>query len=176
MPTIFSSHGIVIQVFFVDHAPPHIHVLYGTQEAVVDHHNLRVLEGSLPPAIMAIVQDFVDESSKESEGGQERISALLKSVQKKVPELVVTSPWRVFRAWLLAEYCIRIRFMNGFEGVIDMHRLVHNSLVFSALQDIKLFSNVSVVAGVLTWPGGRDLAPDALYRNLRAHGDAVLVL
>lgn len=175
MPTIFSSHGIVIQVFFVDHAPPHIHVLFGTQEAVVDHHNLRVLEGALPPAVMAIVQDIVDESSKESDGGLERIGKLLGSLQK-VPELVVTSPWRIFRAWLLSEYCIRLRFMNGFEGVIDMHRLVHNSLVFSALQDRKLFAKVSVVSGVLTWPGGRDLAPDALYRNMRASGDAVLVL
>lgn len=175
MPTIFSSHGIVIQVFFVDHAPPHIHVLYGTQEAVVDHHALRVLEGSLPPTIMAIVQDIVDESSKESEGGLERIGKLLETLQKK-PEIVVTSPWRIFRAWLLAEYCIRVRFMNGYEGVIDMHRIVHNSLVFSALQDRKLFSKVSVVAGVLTWPGGRDLAPDALYRTMRACGDTVLVL
>lgn len=175
MPTIFSKHGIVIQVFFVDHAPPHVHVLYGTHEAVLDHHALNVLEGSLPPEAMAAVQDIVDSEGKDAEGGLDIIRNHIKLL-KKEPELVLTSPWRIHRAWVRSKYRIRLRFVDGFEGRIDLSRLVQQSMVFAALQDEALFKMVRLCAGVLTWPGGRDLAPDALYRNLRASSGTVLVL
>lgn len=175
MPTIYSRYGIVIQVFFLDHAPPHIHVLYGIHEAVVDHHAFHVLEGSLPPVAMELLQDIVDSTGKELEDGPDRISKHI-AAMKNTPQLVLSSPWRVYRAWLMSEYRIRLRFVDGTEGQIDMSRLVFKSAVFSALQDVAFFKRVSVCSGALTWPGGRDIAPDALYRNLRAKGGAVLVL
>lgn len=175
MPTIFSTNGIVMQVFFVDHAPPHIHVLYGSYEAVVDHHAFHVLEGSLPPHAMALLQDIVDDSGKELEDGLERIARHIKDIGK-APEIVLTSPWRVQRASVLRDYTIRLRFIDGMEGMINMSRLVHESAVFSALQDELFFRRVTLCSGVLTWPGGRDLAPDALYRNIKAKGGTMLVL
>lgn len=175
MPTIFSTHGVVIQVFFVDHAPPHVHVLYGTHEAIVDHNAFRVLEGSLPPLAMALLQDIVDPSGKELEDGPERIRTHITAMVKP-PEVVLTSAWRIYKAWLLPEYRIRLRFIDNFEGIINLSRLVHGSAVFSALQDEEFFKRVSLCSGALTWPGGRDLAPDALYRNLLVKGGADLLL
>jgi Domain of unknown function (DUF4160) len=36
MPTISAFYGILIQMFWSDHAPPHFHALYAEYEAVVD--------------------------------------------------------------------------------------------------------------------------------------------
>ena len=35
MPTITIFYGIVIQMFWNDHGPPHFHALYGEDEAVI---------------------------------------------------------------------------------------------------------------------------------------------
>ena len=36
MPTISQFFGIVIQMFWREHAPPHFHALYGEYEALED--------------------------------------------------------------------------------------------------------------------------------------------
>lgn len=50
MPTISQFFGIVIQMFWREHAPPHFHALYGEHEATIDIRTLDVLNGSLPRA------------------------------------------------------------------------------------------------------------------------------
>ena len=57
MPTISIFYGIVIQMFWRDHNPPHFHALYGEHEAIFDLRNLTVLRGSLPRHAMALVQE-----------------------------------------------------------------------------------------------------------------------
>jgi Domain of unknown function (DUF4160) len=39
MPTISVFYGIVIQMFWQDHAPPHFHALYAEHEALIDLRN-----------------------------------------------------------------------------------------------------------------------------------------
>jgi hypothetical protein len=48
MPTVSTFYGILIKMFFNDHAPPHSHAEYAEFKATVDIRNLRVLEGELP--------------------------------------------------------------------------------------------------------------------------------
>jgi hypothetical protein len=36
MPTISTFYGILIQMFWKDHAPPHFHALYAEEEALFD--------------------------------------------------------------------------------------------------------------------------------------------
>jgi hypothetical protein len=48
MPTISVFSGIVIQMFWRDHAPPHFHALYAEHEALIDLQDFRVIRGSLP--------------------------------------------------------------------------------------------------------------------------------
>ena len=52
MPTISAFYGIVIQMFWSDHPPPHFHALYAEHEAVVDIWTLEVVEGALPRRAM----------------------------------------------------------------------------------------------------------------------------
>jgi hypothetical protein len=46
--------------------------------------------------------------------------------------------------------------------------------VFAALRDPRTFSQARVELGVVTWPGELDLAPDAMYDEIRAYGKWVL--
>ncbi|MFM7008591.1 MAG: DUF4160 domain-containing protein [Betaproteobacteria bacterium] len=48
MPTISSFYGILIRMFFNDHAPPHFHVEYAEFKATVNIITLEVSYGTLP--------------------------------------------------------------------------------------------------------------------------------
>ena len=65
MPTISVFYGIVIQMFWQDHAPPHFHALYAEHEALIDLRDLRVMRGSLPRTAMALVSEWATEHRDE---------------------------------------------------------------------------------------------------------------
>ncbi len=52
MPEISRFVGIIIAMFYNDHAPPRFHVRYGRQRALVEIATLAVLEGSLSPRVL----------------------------------------------------------------------------------------------------------------------------
>ncbi|AXK38530.1 DUF4160 domain-containing protein [Crenobacter cavernae] len=58
MPTISHFYGILIQMFFNDHAPAHFHVKYGEFKAVVDIQTLEVSQGKLPRRALALVREW----------------------------------------------------------------------------------------------------------------------
>ena len=45
MPTISAFYGILIQMFWNEHAPPHFHALYGDDEVLIDLRDLRAMRG-----------------------------------------------------------------------------------------------------------------------------------
>ena len=58
MPTISQFFGIVIQMFWREHAPPHFHALYAEHEALIDIRTLDVIGGKLPRRAMALVLEW----------------------------------------------------------------------------------------------------------------------
>jgi hypothetical protein len=58
MPTISTFFGIVIQMFWREHGPPHFHAIYGEHEAVIDIRELRVTRGALPRRALALVLEW----------------------------------------------------------------------------------------------------------------------
>lgn len=60
MPIISQFFGIVIQMFWDEHAPPHFHAKYGEFQAVVDIRKLVVMEGELPRRATALVLDWAE--------------------------------------------------------------------------------------------------------------------
>ncbi|WP_127471924.1 DUF4160 domain-containing protein [Thiomicrorhabdus aquaedulcis] len=60
MPTISSFYGIIIQMFYGDHAPPHIHVKYSGNNAVVDFQKMEIIKGFLPRRAANLVLDWVE--------------------------------------------------------------------------------------------------------------------
>lgn len=65
MPTISYFYGIVIQMFWNDHAPPHFHALYGADEAVVAIATQEVIRGSLPPRAQGMVIEWAKRHQDE---------------------------------------------------------------------------------------------------------------
>jgi hypothetical protein len=64
-------------------------------------------------------------------------------------------------------YRLWVRFADGVEGEVDLSQLVGKG-VFALWNDPKEFEKVYVDPESFTvaWPGGIDLAPDALYREI----------
>ena len=58
MPTISQFFGIVIQMFWREHAPPHFHALYAEYEALIDIRTLEIIKGSLPKRALALVLEW----------------------------------------------------------------------------------------------------------------------
>jgi hypothetical protein len=48
----------VIFMVFGDHSPPHFHVRYGEHKGVFSIHELRLLNGNLPPKAVAMVLEW----------------------------------------------------------------------------------------------------------------------
>ncbi len=65
MPTISAFYGMLIQMFWNEHAPPHFHVLYGEHEALIDVRDFRVMRGALPRRAMALVLEWAAEHRDE---------------------------------------------------------------------------------------------------------------
>lgn len=62
-----------------------------------------------------------------------------------------------------------MRFADATEGDIDLRPFLfeREAGVFSHLKDPDEFEKVYVHEGAVTWPGGLDLAPDAMYDDIR---------
>lgn len=60
MPTISMFFGIVIQMCWRDHNPPHLHALYQGQEALFDISNGQIIGGALPRKAERIVADWIE--------------------------------------------------------------------------------------------------------------------
>ncbi len=60
MPTISSFYGILIRMFFNDHAPPHFHAIYAEYEATIDIETLSISSGNLPRRALELVLDWAE--------------------------------------------------------------------------------------------------------------------
>ncbi|HSM91357.1 MAG TPA: DUF4160 domain-containing protein [Anaeromyxobacteraceae bacterium] len=58
MPTISRFFGIVISMYFDDHAPPHFHARYGQDKAQFRIDPPGLLEGELPPRALGLVMEW----------------------------------------------------------------------------------------------------------------------
>jgi hypothetical protein len=57
---------------------------------------------------------------------------------------------------------------------VDLRNFLNNagtsSTVFELLRDLAVFVQVQVVMGAVQWANGANLAPDAMYDAIKAHG------
>jgi hypothetical protein len=58
MPEICRFFGIIVAMHYNDHPPPHFHVRYGDQKALVAIREPRVLRGSLTPRALGLVMEW----------------------------------------------------------------------------------------------------------------------
>ncbi len=58
MPEISRFFGIIITMYYNEHPPPHFHVRYGRQKALVAIDSLTVLRGRLSPRALGLVVEW----------------------------------------------------------------------------------------------------------------------
>ena len=58
MPEISRFFGLVIRMYFLDHAPPHFHASYSGAEATVRIGTLELVAGALPPRALALAREW----------------------------------------------------------------------------------------------------------------------
>ena len=65
MPTISIFYGMVVQMYWNDHAPPHFHVRYAEWKATIEIDGLQILTGSLPRRAERLVLEWAAEHKGE---------------------------------------------------------------------------------------------------------------
>ena len=87
-------------------------------------------------------------------------------------------PWRVVVAHVLPNSRLRVEFVDGTAGEVDLGPALRASQVrgtlFEPLLAPEFFAQARVVLGAVEWPNGADLAPDAIYDAIREHGRCVV--
>jgi hypothetical protein len=58
MPTVCRFYGIIIQIYYNDHDPPHFHVIYNDFKAVIAINDMSILFGDLPPKAIGLVMEW----------------------------------------------------------------------------------------------------------------------
>jgi hypothetical protein len=58
MPELSRFLGMIISIYFDDHNPPHFHVAYNEDEALIAINDLSVLKGNLPPRVMGLAMEW----------------------------------------------------------------------------------------------------------------------
>jgi hypothetical protein len=65
MPEISRFFGIIIAIYYNDHPPPHFHVRYGQQKAIIEIQFLSILEGKLSPRALGLVIEWASSHQAE---------------------------------------------------------------------------------------------------------------
>jgi len=58
LPEISRFLGIIIAMYYSDHAPSHFHARYGDYEAEIAIETGEIIEGRLPPRVLGLVQEW----------------------------------------------------------------------------------------------------------------------
>ena len=94
------------------------------------------------------------------------------------PAIQHTVPWRVTSVTALPDSRLRVTFVDGVTGDVDMRSFLSDpkidGTIFEPLRDPAVFAQTRVVLGAIQWPNGADLAPDAMYDAIREYSVWVL--
>ena len=86
--------------------------------------------------------------------------------------VIPAAPWRLHALSVLPQWQLAETFNDGLTGIVDVSALVHGqgAGVFEALRDPDFFARAYLDCGAIAWPNGADLAPDAMYKEIRRSG------
>jgi Domain of unknown function (DUF4160) len=75
MPTIAWFYGIMIQMFYNDHEPPHFHARYGRAKAIVRLSDGEIIAGELPLTATRLVRQWALARNTELQDNWQRARA-----------------------------------------------------------------------------------------------------
>lgn len=62
MPTISAFYGIIIQMFWRDHAPPHFHARYQEYKVQINIKTLEVIKGKMPKRALSLILEWASQN------------------------------------------------------------------------------------------------------------------
>ena len=65
MPIISTFYGIIIQIYWDDHAPPHFHARYAEDQIIIDIRTLGILKGKMSRRALMLVLEWAQEHRDE---------------------------------------------------------------------------------------------------------------
>lgn len=65
MPEISRFFGIIVTMYHSEHPPPHFHVRYGEQKAIITIESLTLIEGKLSPRVFGMIMEWATLHQKE---------------------------------------------------------------------------------------------------------------
>ncbi len=72
MPTIAIFYGIIVQMHWRDHAPPHYHVWYQGSEALIAIESGKILAGEVPKTAKRMLREWTEQHREELMANWER--------------------------------------------------------------------------------------------------------
>jgi hypothetical protein len=72
VPRISSFYGIVIEMYYDDHPPPHFHARYSDNSAKIAIASGEVIVGSLPGRALRLVREWAEAHRSELDANWER--------------------------------------------------------------------------------------------------------
>ena len=83
MPEISRFFGIIIAMYYNDHAPPHFHARYGSERAIIAIESLLLLSGKLSPRVLGLVMEWASAHQGEllEDWNLARAQSPLKSIE-----------------------------------------------------------------------------------------------
>ncbi len=76
-------------------------------------------------------------------------------------------PWKVTKLKVLPGHRLQATFADGLSGIVDMSKDAFDG-VFAPLADEGYFGQARITDGVVTWPNGAEIAPDAMYDEVHS--------
>lgn len=77
MPSISTFFGIVIEMFWREHGPPHFHATYAEHEAVITIDTLDIIRGELPRRAQGLVLEWAEQHRDALQENWHRCSRLM---------------------------------------------------------------------------------------------------
>jgi hypothetical protein len=160
-------------MYWDDHAPPHFHAVYAEDEVVIEIRTLGILRGKMSRRALAGMGAGTPRRTPGGLGIMHTTPVTKEDTASSVvPPIQVKAPWRVKAVEALAGYRLHVRFIDGLEGGVDMGERIRSPRagVFAVLAGRDVFTQVFLELGAVTWPGKIDLAPDAMYDEIKKNG------
>ena len=75
--------------------------------------------------------------------------------------------WKVTNLRVLPGHRLEVAFADGHSGVVDLSKDRFDGIL-APLADEAFFAQALIHDGVVTWPNGAEIAPDAMYDDVMA--------
>lgn len=76
-------------------------------------------------------------------------------------------PWQVTQLKVLSGHRLEVGFADGLSGVVDLSKERFEGIL-APLADETFFARACINGGVVAWPNGAEIAPDAMYDEVRS--------